>query len=634
MAPNNRSFLGQPEKTRISFVEADGVMKLRMLILKRLAHIYIFGPKSRTSKNVMNLRSRKRRTAHDFHVSGNGTHYRSKKKKVESSPSSKDESKRRLFELIQNFQHLNNPLIILNRSGFIEWVNQSFTILSGYSLQESIGHRWVFFRKGHELINLEESALKGSNLQQLTFEYKNTTKAGDHEYWTLATITTNLNSEGIADRLIVIESDITALKKRELDLKVEIDTLNISELNTGKAFLEQSEELNSLKKIAESKRKSFSHMTHEIRTPLNGIIGLTEFLLKAELTSEQRELLNAIKNSGDGLLVVINDALELSRLESGKAIIHHSPFDLSKMLTTVLNIFQTKAFEKSVGLRLNSTNSFHESLIGDAVRLKQILMNLISNAIKFTPKGEVVLYVDEEKIPGNRIRINFNVTDTGVGIPESELSNIFDEFTQLHQAPDVPEGSGLGLAITKQLVEQLGGQITVKSSTGNGSSFKVSLDFNLPAANSYQADEVITEPEMCFNSSRALKKLRILLVDDNKVNLIFGQKILLNEGAFVDLAENGEDALSKLEKDIYDIVLLDIRMPLMDGYDTVNQIRKSQDDRVRKIPILVLSASDKPGKLDKCGMDGINAYLAKPYTAKELFEGMNSAFKQAERTVL
>jgi PAS domain S-box-containing protein len=627
MASETSVSTDQPGMNRRFTSKSDCIMQLRLFIRKKLAHFFLMEPGKYRNKNELYVNLRKLSNLHYRHL-------REKESRRAANPLKSirkfvSETQRKENKSLSAYlAQAMNPVSVINEFGFIEWVNEGFTALSGYTLAESQGKTWELFRQGKEQIVPEETFRKLKEKKVLSFEFTGTHKDDKQNYWTLATLTPLLNKEGIADKMLIVESDITALKIRETEFLLNADKTNNVNHQIESELLEMKQHHVDLEKATDSKKIFFSTISHEIRTPLNGIIGLTEFLLKADLNPEQRELLSAIKHSGDGLLVVINDVLDLSRLENGKMNFQQIPFRLSEILNTVIHIFRSKAFEKSIGLRIDVSDWLPDALIGDPVRLKQILMNLISNAIKFTRQGEVLLQASTGLSSSGLFSIQFTVTDTGVGIPEKDLDHIFDEYTQLRQFPDSSEGSGLGLAIAKRLVELQGGQITVKSILGIGSMFKVNLPFSqlTPEADLIR---LIGSPEILQKKEPEMKGLRVLMAEDNKVNQLFGEKTLQNEDACVDLAENGLEALKKLEAKEYDILLLDVRMPVMDGYEAASLIRKNKNERIRTIPIVALSASDEPGEAEKCIAAGMNAFVLKPFTSVELIEKMMFTLMEA-----
>ncbi len=618
----------QPERLRKPEPESENLKRLRKFIRKKIAHTHVSESRLHRKKNEVSLHLKKFSSLHHRKIRGMET--ASSSKKTKHNPRS-DFEKIRKPALIESLQHINSPAILLDPFGFIEWVNPGFSTLSGYTRAEAEGKHWSYFRKGKDHAGMHDLFKNLGCKPVQILEYGNTAKDGKQKYWTLATISPLRDAKGIVDAVLIIESDITELKNKETELKNSLEKAMLSGKRAEENLIKSLAEKEEAEQVIKNQRSAFYAMSHEIRTPMNGIIGLTEFLLKTENDAEQTELLSAIKNSGNALLIIINDILDLSRLENGKMKLQQIPFSLSETLETAVHIFHSKALEKKIGLRLESSKDLPEKLIGDPVRLKQILMNLISNAIKFTPKGEVVVEVSKMKKSPNQIRIAFSIRDTGIGIPEDEQEHIFDEYTQVYQHSGSSEGSGLGLSIVKRLVELQGGSIDVKSVPGKGSQFIVRLGFGELAAENDPAQAIQSQPEANTQEPLPLNELRVLLAEDNRINQLFAEKTLRNAGAVVDLAENGKQAIQLMEVHEYDLVLLDIRMPVMDGFETASCIRKSRNKRIRSLPIIATSASDAPEEMDKCRQAGMNTYLLKPFSSVELIREIKRVLKSVKR---
>lgn len=379
------------------------------------------------------------------------------------------------------------------------------------------------------------------------------------------------------------------------------------------------EQLILAKKNAENaaliKSQFLANMSHEIRTPLNGIIGVINLLSKTELTSKQQTYIDAIISSSNQLMGLINDVLDLSKIEAGKMEFVENEFDLYDLAQSVISIFEHKTTEKGISLNFHIDDNVPRNLIGDPIRLNQILYNLIGNAVKFTEKGLVSLNISA-KVEDHEARIDFAISDSGIGMTEETLNKIFKAFTQAEgNTTRKFGGTGLGLAIVKKLVELQGGTIEVKSRFTEGSCFTFHLRFKIN--DKLKSDE---GTETKFDPS-ALLNTRVLLVEDNPINQLVTRDLLQEMKVEVLVANNGREALDILAGDIdFDVILMDLQMPVLDGFETIKAIRSMIKSSISQVPILALSANVIETEIEKSYACGANNYLSKPFKPETLYQ--------------
>jgi PAS domain S-box-containing protein len=410
--------------------------------------------------------------------------------------------------------------------------------------------------------------------------------------------------------VVIVARDVTDQKRIATEL---IEARIFAELATEIAE-EEKRNAEAATGIAENavkaKQQFLSNMSHEIRTPMNAIIGFTKVVLKTDLTDKQKEYLSAIKLSGDALIVLINDILDLAKVDAGKMTFEQVPFKLSASISAMLHVFETKIQEKNLELVTEYDTNIPKVLLGDPVRLHQIILNLVSNAIKFTSKGKItvsVRLIDEDE---ESTTVEFAIADTGIGIEESKINTIFDDFQQATSGTSrLYGGTGLGLAIVKQLVEPQGGIINVKSKINEGSTFSFVLRFQKTNADAELETEIV---EM----ETEIKNIKILVVEDMPLNQLLMKTLLDDFGFERDIAENGKIAIEKLQNESFDIILMDLQMPIMNGFEATEYIRNTMNS---KIPIIALTADVTTVDLAKCKAVGMNDYIAKPVDERILY---------------
>jgi PAS domain S-box-containing protein len=378
---------------------------------------------------------------------------------------------------------------------------------------------------------------------------------------------------------------------------------------------QRKEDAEELMKLQKTKEQFLANISHEIRTPINGIAGMADLLGQNANAAEHETYLNAIRHSAENLKLIINDILDLAAIESGKLKFEKIGFNLSDLVPSLISTFAYQAKEKNITLDYTIEKKLNRILIGDPVRLNQVLINLISNAVKFTHSGSINVSCSTERLQKDTCWVRFEITDTGIGIPSEKLNTIFESFSQADASVTRKYGgSGLGLTIVKQLVELQNGKITVRSEENAGSTFIVLIPYAIGKAKTIFTSTLASQKSQ---DNTFTKRLNVLLVEDNDINRLYAKSILKNWQCEVDIAENGLVAIEKVKSGDYDLVLMDIQMPVMDGYEATRTIRLL-DVAKRDIPILALTANATKPDIEKCLSSGMNDYLPKPFTPDDL----------------
>jgi PAS domain S-box-containing protein len=481
------------------------------------------------------------------------------------------------------------------------------------------GHIQYAHEKFYEIFDWPEGELKGKSISTLIDESKEkdylskflgsfTSSDGlvlelplftyDHKpFWALCSIAPVFDLEGQRNGMVMVVFDITNQKNLEAELRSE------------RAKAEEALEI----------RKSImANVSHELRTPLNAIVGMSSLLKDTPLNAEQSEYVDTLRNSSHGLLILINDILDVSKIESGALVLENTTFSIHQSIHLLRKGLNVKAQEKGIKLRLISDSDLHGYHLGDPTRLNQVITNLVGNAIKFTSEGTVDIILDLVKDQRTEQTIRIAIKDTGIGIPEDRIDSIFMKFSQADASTTRKYGgTGLGLNIANEIVNLMGGEIIVKSKVGEGSEFMFTI--TLPKAEAPQVDE----PTVIQNKS--LQGFHILLVDDNNINLFLAQTILSKWHAEVTTATNGEEAIQAITRGNFDLVLMDLQMPILDGFEATRIIR---DDFKNETPIIAFTANALNSEKETCLSIGMNDYLTKPIQPDHLYSAILKLLQQ------
>ena len=435
----------------------------------------------------------------------------------------------------------------------------------------------------------------------------------------------NKLKEEIKQRRLSVEKLIDAIRSLEVKEGFEpkildsnnllglVDFLKIHIENRKQIEIELRKSKEAAEYATQAKSEFLSMMSHEIRTPLNAIIGLTYLMQHEDISDTMAENLKILQFSTDNLHVLINDILDFSKIEAGKVELEKIYFDFKQLISNIKKANQVKAEEKGNKIRLMIDDDVPNIVLGDSLRLGQIISNLVSNAVKFTRNGSISVELSCQRKIENRVILDISVIDTGIGISLDKQDMIFDKFTQANvETTRQFGGSGLGLVITKKLLELHGSEIHLESEPGKGSKFYFTIELEIGLEVKNKALERWSD----LSFGNTLKGVRVLLVEDYPINIKVASKFLERWQLEIDVAENGLLATKKFEKGKYDVVLMDIQMPIMDGYTAAEKIREKDAD----VPIIALTGSATFTNQDRAFSAGMNDYITKPFNPKELFQ--------------
>ncbi len=497
------------------------------------------------------------------------------------------------------FEFAGTAMATIDTDGRILNANESIVRMSGYSLEELAGMTVLNIaheRYARKIFQQFQNALEGQqSVIEMEVEYSHKDGSTMWGYTTGAWIFDLDHNPSYA---IVIIQDITERKRAEEALKRSKEAAEIAN---------------------QAKSEFLANMSHEIRTPMNGVIGMTELLLGEHLDDSQQQYASTIHQSALSLLGIINDVLDFSQIESGNMRIETVEFDLNALVEENMGLFQLSAREKCIELRTKYEAGTPRFVFGDPLRVRQVLNNLVGNAIKFTEDGKVTVGVRRTGDGNQGALFELSVEDTGIGIPAEILPLVFDKFTQADGSTTRKfGGTGLGLAITRQLVELMGGEIQVTSDPGKGSKFTCTLDLGV----SRTQDGCRTADESAETTENVQLDARILVVEDNTVNQAVARGLLESLGCRVDVAQNGREAVDRISRENYDLVLMDCQMPVMDGYEATLKIRQHDRTANGQKPNIIIAMTAFAMKEDKqlCLSAGMDDYIAKPVTRDSLLE--------------
>ena len=471
-------------------------------------------------------------------------------------------------------------------------VNQPFAELAGLASEQITGKKIQEVFPGYNNTDYIKKEAQVIETGLAMYNIEEEIEHNDRKRWVNSNIAPIRNAANQIIGLIGISLDITDRKHHEEELR---ESKELAEAGT------------------QAKNEFIASISHEFRTPMNGILGLSEILRNSSLSAEQMDLLKGIISSAENLLVLLNDVLDFSAIEAGKMEMDYQPFMLDRVMEDVSLVMKMKAAEKSLGFDIFIGDITSNLLIGDSQRLRQIMINLTNNAVKFTDKGKIEVHVSQIDQTDNKVYLKFAVVDTGVGIPPESLDSLFRVFSRLKQDKSkLIAGTGLGLSICKKLTDLMGGRIGVESTPGMGSTFWFSLPFTM---SKFQNKKVMTpQPE----EPAGFKKKAVLVAEDNVINQRIVSFQLHKMGFDVDMTADGQEAFEKYHTRKYDLIILDIQMPIMDGYQVAKAIRNEEKGTSRHSSIIALTANAMKGDRELYLNAGMDGYVSKPFTYEVL----------------
>ena len=511
----------------------------------------------------------------------------------------------------------DNMVIITDAQGRTEWVNRAFTELTGHALADIAGRKPGTLLQGPQtdpqaVARIAQALREGRSVREELLNYTR----DRHPYWVALQITPVLDARGRIERFVSVQADITERKRQERIILEQNAQLE-ERVRARTAELARAKEL--AEAATQAKSQFLANMSHEIRTPLNAIIGLSHLCLDTPLQPRQQDYLDKIEQAGQNLMRIVNDILDFSKIEAGSLDLELVPFAVAEVGSRIVALLSESARAKGLELGVELAPEVPDVLVGDALRLEQVLLNLCGNAVKFTHSGSVRLVIGVKALDADTAELVFEVRDTGIGITPEQAGRLFQAFTQADSSTTRKfGGTGLGLAICKRLVERMGGQIGVRSQPAVGSTFHFTARFGRARAAGVPPPLAATADAELEALRRRHEGARLLVVEDNEFNQQVVRELLESAGAEVTVASTGREALQRLSQDpAYDAVLMDMQMPDIDGLEATRRIRATPG--LAGLVVIAMTANATADDRRRCIDAGMNDFETKPVLPARLF---------------